>query len=336
MLNVLFQIRHDYMKNIAGDSIQMIKTREYLLKLGLNIDISTDCKMNLSKYQLVHIFNILKAGEPYKFLQNAMKQKKPYVLSTIYWNPTRYTDNQSGNFPPQNWWHKQYAPRIELLSNARVLLPNSMAELQLIEKDFQIKKKYFIIPNCCDKFFYYSKADDFIQKHNLRDFVLCVGRICPRKNQLSLIKALKKTGLKLVLIGPSGNREYYKKCNDLTECGDVLFLNSVKHEDLASAYAAAKVHVLPSHFETPGLASLEAGLAGCGIVTTKMDATIEYFRNMAIYCLPYSVKSIKKAVLEAYEKPYDCERLKEHILKNYIWEIAAEKTLKAYEYALQI
>jgi len=50
---------------------------------------------------------------------------------------------------------------------------------------------------------------------------------------------------------------------------DARRYNGIKHigflphdsEELQSAYAAAKVFVLPSNFETPGLTALEAGLA---------------------------------------------------------------------------
>ena len=43
------------------------------------------------------------------------------------------------------------------------------------------------------------------------------------------------------------------------------WLGRLDHHDplLASAYAAARVFALPSWFETPGLAALEAALAGC-------------------------------------------------------------------------
>jgi len=43
---------------------------------------------------------------------------------------------------------------------------------------------------------------------------------------------------------------------------------------LASAYAACDVFVLPSMFETPGIAALEAGLAGAKIVITKYGGTV--------------------------------------------------------------
>jgi len=331
----LFQIRDDYRKNLAGDSIQMMKTREYLQKLGVKVDISSQYGVNLEKYDIVHIFNLMRAKEPYRFAQNAMDRKKPYVLSTIYWTVKSYeNDGSNANISglTSEWWSKYNRARSELLSNASALLPNSHMEMRIIERDFSITKKYFVVPNCSDRAFYNAAPDRFISEYGLKDFVLCVGRISYRKNQLSLIKALKDTNLRLVLIGPKSNDDYFEACKKHTD-GKVLFIDKMQHNELGSAYAAAKVHVLPSWFETPGLTSLEAGLAGCNIVTTEKGSTREYFKDLADYCSPSSPESIRKAVINAYNKPRN-NKLRNHILRNYTWETAAQKTLEAYEYVL--
>jgi glycosyltransferase involved in cell wall biosynthesis len=104
-------------------------------------------------------------------------------------------------------------------------------------------------------------------------------------------------------------------------------------KELFSAYAAAKVFVLPSLFETPGITALEAGMMWCNLVITKGGSTIEYFRDYALYINPLSVDDIKEKILEAYNKPRD-NKLREHILNNYTWEKAAEKTLQAYRLML--
>ena len=56
------------------------------------------------------------------------------------------------------------------------------------------------------------------------------------------------------------------------------------HDDplLASAYAAARVFALPSWFETPGLAALEAALAGARWSITPFGCTREYFGDHAV------------------------------------------------------
>lgn len=330
-MKILFQIRGDYSRNIAGDSIQMLKTKEYLEKLGVKVDISSSSRISLKNYDIIHIFNIIRAYEPYEFSQNAIEQGKPYVLSTIYWSMMDYIREAKNTTVTLEWWQRPNDLRKKLIVNAAMLLPNSETEMYMIKKDFGVETQYLVVPNCCDKFFYTAKPDEFIKKYGIQDFVLCVGRIEYRKNQLYLIEALKNTGIKLVLIGPKSDPDYYKMC---AAAGDnVIFLDEFKHYELASAYAAAKVHVLPSWYETPGLSSLEAGLAGCNVITTERGTTREYFENYVEYCNPASVESINKSVMAAYNKPKG-ESLKIHILNNYTWEKAVKKTLEAYRKVL--
>jgi glycosyltransferase involved in cell wall biosynthesis len=108
------------------------------------------------------------------------------------------------------------------------------------------------------------------------------------------------------------------------------FLGWVEHEFLADLYKNATVHVCPSWYETPGLASLEAGAEGCNIVVTDKGSTREYFGSYAYYCEPDSILSIRAAVVKAYSAPKN-NRLKNIILENYTWEKAAEKTVLAYK-----
>ena len=333
-MNVLFQIRNDYKKSIAGDSIQLLMTKEYLEQLGVHVDISAQYDVNLDHYDIVHIFNIIRIKEPYRFAMNAIRQKKPYVLSTIYWNMKDYivqaTDHTYSN---ADWWLESNPVRYEMLCNAAALLPNSSLEMQLIKKDFHVKSKFFIIPNCSDKFFFRADSRNFRVKYRLDNFVLCVGRISSRKNQLALIHALRKTDYQLVLIGSKYHADYYEACREAAN-DNTLFIDEMKYENLASAYASAKVHVMPSWFETPGLSSLEAGLAGCNIVTTDRGCPREYFKNMAAYCNPASQKSIREQVEKMYRTPKS-SKLSRHIFNNYIWEKAAQKTLEAYQSILK-
>ena len=106
-------------------------------------------------------------------------------------------------------------------------------------------------------------------------------------------------------------------------------MGHVEGEDLANAYAAAKVHVLASWYETPGLSSLEAALAGCNIVITAKGATEEYFGNYAEYCDPASIDSIRKAIIRALSRE-PSDELRNIIKTKYNWKVAAERTLQAY------
>ena len=90
-IKVLMQNRTDMLKTLGGDAIQFLKTRKYLEKLGLNVDISFELKPPLQEYDLVHLFHLLHTSyETYIRCLNAKRQKKPIVLTPIYWNQDEY------------------------------------------------------------------------------------------------------------------------------------------------------------------------------------------------------------------------------------------------------
>ncbi len=331
-MNILFQIRDDYLKNLAGDSIQMLKTKEYLQKLGVNVIVSTSFHANLEDYDLIHLFNLIRVKETYKFAQNVIKQNKKYVISTIYWNMTDYISKDKNSPSTLEWWKNNNILRNNVLLEASALLPNSSMEIDVLNRDFKVDQPCYVIPNCSDRMFYNANENKFIEKYGLKDFVLCVGRLSYRKNQLALIHAIKKSNYQLVLIGRKSNENYYQLCSKAAN-DRVLFIDEVKQHELISAYGAAKVHVLPSWFETPGLSSLEAGIAGCNIVTTDRGCTKEYFMDMADYCNPESIESICQSIDKAYHKPRG-RVLRDYILDHYTWDAAAKKTLDAYRNVL--
>ena len=89
---------------------------------------------------------------------------------------------------------------------------------------------------------------------------------------------------------------------------------------LRSAYAAARVHALPSWIETCGLVSLEAALAGCNVVVSTAGHELEYFRDLAYYCDPANPASIRRAVVQAIEN-HDRDAPRREHLKELISRI---------------
>jgi len=158
-----------------------------------------------------------------------------------------------------------------------------------------------------------------------------VARIEGIKNQLNLIKALNNTRFKLVMIGSHApnQKPYYDECRRIA-ASNVTFINHIPQKELLTYYEQAKVHILPSWFETTGLSSIEGAVMGCNIVITDRGDAKEYFGNHAFYCNPGRPESIFEAAKKASESPYD-ENLYNLILKKYTWQQAATETLKAYK-----
>lgn len=328
-MRVVLQNRVNFRESLAGDSIQLLKTREYLLKTGIEAVIDNRPNLDLSVYDLVHLFNLIPVAETYQYYGNARRQKRRVVLSTVFWDPEEFfqTDGQPDRL--RDWWQKTGSLRREILDGSALILPNSNMELESLRKTFGRLPPAVVVPNAADRSFASARPEPFIRKYQWEDFLLTVGRICRRKNQLSLIKAARKLKLPLVIVGPVNDFQYYLECRRESAGQKVLFIDTLDSAGLASAYAAARVHALVSWYDTPGLVSLEAALAGCVVVTTDRGSAREYFEDKVFYCDPSDPASITQAIDAAWNARKD-DGLKERVLAKFTWEKAAEITREAY------
>jgi glycosyltransferase involved in cell wall biosynthesis len=173
----------------------------------------------------------------------------------------------------------------------------------------------------------------FQERWGADPFVLSVGRIEPRKNTLALIRAIQPLGLPLVVIGEA-HPAFPRYAQDCRRAGGdrVVWLGQLDHHDplLASAYAAARVFALPSWFETPGLAALEAALAGSAVVITPYGSTWDYFGDLVEYARPHHTAEIGRAVAKCWEEGAD-PRLSRRIATHYLWPKVAQMTAEAYD-----
>lgn len=329
LMKVLMYIRKDYRKNIAGDSVLLIKTKEYLSKAKVEVDISSNTEENLDRYDIIHLFNTIRVFETYQFLKNTLKYKKKIVVTPIYWNYIKYLSKNPTNNYRISYWKKQNPMRKEIFEKADMILPSSEIEMREIEKNFNIKAPYQVVFNGVDKIFAEGDSNNFLDKFQKKDFVLSVGRISPHKNQLALARVTKRLGTPLVLVGPINDLNYYHQCIQANK--DILYISKTCHAKLKDIYAAAKVHALVSWYEIPGLVSLEAALGNCNVLTTKEGSTREYFKKYADYVDPYDVIDIEKKLIQSFKKPFDSS-LKEYIIENFLWEKVVEKLISCYNY----
>lgn len=362
-MRVLMQNRFDAFSVYGGDTAQMLKTKEYLTRLGADVSVSLEPAPDLSGYDIVHLFNITRIHETYAQFKNAKRQKRKIALSTIYLDFSEYDRKGrhgkgrvlAGSIGKDYFEAVKYLPSArdlnscralltmlrvgygsqqkEVLEGSDILLPNSEMELIKVTEDFAVNKRYVAVPNGIERSVY-SDRYFFREKEKA---VLCVGRIEPRKNQLSLVRALKGTGIKLYLAGGIYKRQRRYCAEVLGELdamgGEYLGFMQGDSEELKEAYARAKVHCLPSWFETTGLVNLEAALYGCSVVSTDRGYSSEYLGDGARYCSPDDQASIREAVFHAMNAPLNTG-LRDRVLNNFTWENAALKTMEAYRQIL--
>lgn len=367
-MKVLFQSRSTLFSVPGGDTVQVLKTKEYLSKLGVGVDISVGLEPDLAGYDLVHLFNLIRPQDVLIQVRNAKKQGKRVALSTIYGLYTEYDRSArhgiarlaSNHLPTSTLEYLKTIARAvknkeihkgilqylalgharaqrEIVSLVDVFLPNSGAEMKRVMEDFPGagKKPFVVVPNAVDTALF--DPDRVVVSDRVEPWqgcILCVARIEGRKSQLNLVRAMKGLPYQLVLIGkPAPNHlAYFDQIKE--EAGDnVHILGQVDHDLLPQFYKAARVHALVSWMETPGLSSIEAGVMDCNLVVTDKGDPRDYFGDLAFYCEPGDVDSIRTALLNAFEAPLNAS-LRPHILANFTWERTAEKTLEGYRRAL--
>ncbi|MCT4621486.1 MAG: glycosyltransferase [Marinisporobacter sp.] len=326
-MRILYQIRKDYLCNIAGDSIVLQNLRKNLMNLNVRVDVCTDNRINLKNYDLIHIFNTIRVGESYEFLKNAREKDKKVILTPIYWDLSNYFKITKQK-EKLGYWEKNEKKRKYLFDHCYMYIPHCRGEAKLIVKNYQPSSKFYIAPYGVDTKFLMGEKHYLKSKYGLDDYILCVGRIHHQKNQLNLIRALSKEKVPLVFVGSINDKSYFKSC--VKEGNkNILFLDKIKREELPSIYKSAKVHVLPSWIEYPGLASLEAGIAGCNVVTTDIGSTKEVFKEFVRYCKPHSCESIYEETMNAFESSKN-NSLKDFIIENYTWMKSTEKLKEIY------
>jgi len=326
----------------GGGENQLIQTGRHLEALGLPVRLFCPWTDRLEGARVLHLFGMSREG--LELARRARARGTPVVLSPIcwfqpgaLWNLERGRVRKLGSLAA--WALRRLCPilpgwRRELLALCDRILPNSHAEARQLTALFGTDpERIAVVPNGVLGKFRSASPALFREQMGDGDFVLFVGRVEPRKNPLGLIRAVRSLGLRLVVLGdaPPECRAYLERCR--AEGGHhVAWLGSRDHEDplLASAYAAARVLALPSWFETPGLAALEAALAGTAVVITPFGSTREYFGDRVLYARPDRSSEIKGALFRGWSEGPD-PRLAGFVAAHYLWPRGARKTAEVYD-----
>ncbi len=303
----------------GGGEIQLLKYEQYLLNAGADVVRYDPWRGGLDKADIFHFFSCM--GGSVHLCNYAKARGIPLVISASLW----LTEATMHLYP--------VAEIAAQLSLADAIVTNGDVESDRISTILGLSRERFhTVRNACDPWFGEPVDPELFrstyQVHG--PFVLNVGNIEPRKNQLALIRAAKQAGKPLILLGHIRDAEYGKAC--LAEAGpNVRHLGALDHDSplLRSAYAACEVFCLPSTLETPGLAALEASAAGARLVITGEGSTREYFGDHALYVDSDDVQGIAVALRKAGET-LPSEQLRRYVNKNFTWNRAVEPLLELY------
>lgn len=302
----------------GGGEIQLLKSKQALESLGHEVILFDQWSTNLADCDVLHHFSV--QGGSVNLCAYAKSQNIPLVISPILWMSGRPHDYPLGEIQ-------------HLFSLADVICTNSNMETNKLCQNFDVKEEKFILTHngVDDIFFEPVDGQLFRNKFNPnRKFILCVGNIEPRKNQHMLVRAAKKVGIQLVLIGNVRDQNYFNE-SGIAEDENTLFLGAMDHDSpyLRSAYSACEIFALPSLLETPGLAALEAAASKTKLVITGEGSTREYFENSVIYVDPFDIDSVSDGIEIALNNEINRTDIR------FSWRNTARQLEKAYSEAIR-
>jgi glycosyltransferase involved in cell wall biosynthesis len=155
-------------------------------------------------------------------------------------------------------------------------------------------------------FFENPNTENLHSKYNLpQQFILSVGTIETRKNQLSLLKAIHAENIDIQVVFVGKLTSYEKKISRFIAENkmekQVKFLNSLPENDLAGLYKLAACSVYISHFEGFGLPIVESMASGCPVITSKVSCMPETAGGAALLCDPDNLGELGKQLKELLE-----------------------------------
>jgi len=304
----------------GGGEIQLMNYAEHLPRLGIEVLLHDLWNPRLDDVDLVHFFSGI--GGSIHFCNYVRSRGLPLVISSSLW----ITQATRERYPVDEI-REQFVLAAAIVTNSRM-------EADALADVLDLPREQFVpVLNGVDRRFA-EPIDEGIFRRRFGiegPFVLNVANVEPRKNQLDLARALRDGDLPLVIIGYPRDRPYLDRV--VVEGGKVVrYLGPIGHDDQAlhAAYAACSVFALPSELETPGLAALEAAVAGARLVVTPEGSTREYFGDDAIYAGPGDIAGLRTAIGRALARPKPAA-LARRIFERFTWERVIVELKALYE-----
>jgi glycosyltransferase involved in cell wall biosynthesis len=230
---------------------------------------------------------------------------------------------------------------LKLSERAICTFPNRVISVSKKIKRYyskKYKKDITFIPNGVD--IMPARSIAHLKKFGLEkdQYILFLSRIVPEKGIHFLIEAYRelKTDVKLVIAGDATHTEdYLEKCKKLAHGDPRIILPGPWYgEHKQEAFSNARFFVLPSTIEGMPIVLLEAMSYGCCPLVSDIEENRDVILDAGFTFKSRDVPDLRKQLQyvlsnqdEAKAKGAAC---KEMVLRDYRWQVVAQKTLELY------
>ncbi len=346
----------------GGDSRIMLQMQDAALQADVEVFFPSSCNQ-ANDADIIHFVNMTLPAPLKDAVLFSQERNIPLVVTTLYEDWPQYINASHQAFgiyraymtgklgrsdlsnALNNLRTSQAAPQVnvgESLRHASLLLACAESEAARLASDFSdIEDRIHVVPFEVNVPLPTERktSDSLRYALGFDEFVLCIGRLETRKNQLAVLAALQDEDIPIVFAagGYTPQPAYANAVRAWRRKAPVTFVDRMPWHLMSALIRSASTHVLPSFYELPGLVHLECAAAGVPVVAGDWGAITDYLPDSLFYaCDPLDLDSIRLATLNALSAPlapaaadiaqsYTRERLTDNLIASY------ERALKYHE-----
>lgn len=228
--------------------------------------------------------------------------------------------------------------------SAGIIAVSNYTKFDLVKNFPSAERKTTVVYEGCAKSYYVDIDHRYVEdKFKLRDYILYVGQLQPRKNMVNMLAAYAKLSAELkskynLAIVGGARRNYLETVRQTIDFHKlspyVKVLGRLPDADIRKLYGSARAFVFLSFFEGFGLPVLEALKCGTPVLVSNRSSLPEVAGNAGVLVEPDNVDEIASAMEKIMTDDNFYGELKircQSQAKKFSWEKAAAETLTKYE-----
>lgn len=345
-----------YIRNLLIGFAALDQTSEFIAYLSRNVNGAASDVPQRFVQRHVSANSFLRLGVD---LSRRLRQDRPDLIHVQYTAPiacpvpvvASVHDVSFIEHPEYFPWHRAAQLRITVKRTIRkaikVITPSEFSGRSIMNAYGLDASKIEVVPIAVSPTFAPVRKDSAAAAVHARfdipgPFVLTVGDLQPRKNQIGLIRAFEQLILncpglphQLVIVGQKTwfSDRIIAAARASRVSDRIHFTDFVNDKELLHLYNAADLMVFSSFYEGFGLPILEAMACGCAVACSNTSAMPEVANAAAILFDPASTEDITRAmrdVLLDSQLRNRLQRLGQHRASLFTWERTARRTLEIY------